>query len=255
MDRGARTVGAAEVPRSFNRFELKYLIDASDAALLRSDMERHMRPDGHGGGRYRVESLYYDSPDLRCYWEKVEGIKFRRKLRIRRYASTSPLLPESPVFAEIKQRVDKVTQKRRVDLPYAEALALCSGAMPDGLPGRDIHFAEEIADFVARYRLEPACVVSYTRLALMGGEGDAGLRVTFDGGLSYRRADLDLASGGEGLPMLDPSIVVLEIKADDRIPYWIVDLAARRNLSLARISKYCLGMEAARAHLESRAAS
>jgi hypothetical protein len=37
---------------------------------------------------------------------------------------------------------------------------------------------------------------------------------------------------------------VLEIKANDRVPYWLTDLAARSNMSVVRMSKYCQSVEA-----------
>jgi hypothetical protein len=56
----------------------------------------------------------------------LDGIRFRRKLRLRRYETGEILTEETPVFLEIKQRVDRVTQKRRAVLPYREALRLCN---------------------------------------------------------------------------------------------------------------------------------
>jgi len=55
------------------------------------------------------------------------------------------------VYVEIKQRVNKVTQKRRVRLPYAEALALCDRRQmveSDSQP-----FVEEVLDLVSRLDL------------------------------------------------------------------------------------------------------
>jgi hypothetical protein len=36
----------------------------------------------------------------------------------------------------------------------------------------------------------------------------------------------------------------MEIKVNERTPYWITDLAARRNLNLIRVSKYVQSIEA-----------
>jgi hypothetical protein len=63
--------------------------------------------------------------DLRFYWEKIEGLRFRRKLRIRHYGDRSTIDDDITVFVEIKQRVNRVTQKRRVALPYRLARTLC----------------------------------------------------------------------------------------------------------------------------------
>ena len=78
--------------RRFNRFELKYLITLKQAELFKKSLRAFLVADEHGGnnGSYGLDSLYYNSPDFRCYWEKVDGIKFRRKLRIRRYKSEVP---------------------------------------------------------------------------------------------------------------------------------------------------------------------
>jgi hypothetical protein len=114
--------------RKFNRFELKYLITLQQAEQFKSALRAYLTPDehGHNNGRYALSSLYYDSPDLRCYWEKEYGLRFRRKLRIRRYETDEPLTEETPICLEIKQRVDRVTQKRRVVLTYGDALRLCN---------------------------------------------------------------------------------------------------------------------------------
>src|SRR4030066_1628577 len=123
--------------RKFNRFELKYIISLKQAAHLKSGLRAYLIPDEHGSnnGRYFVTSLYYDSPDYRCYREKKDGIKFRRKLRLRRYETGTVLTEDTPIFIEIKQRIDRVTQKRRAFLPYGDALRLCNDRqLPDHLP-------------------------------------------------------------------------------------------------------------------------
>jgi len=75
--------------RSLNRFELKYIIRWNQAEALKSLLLGYMTPDLHAGndGAYDISSLYLDSPELLCYWEKIEGLKFRRKLRIRTYGN------------------------------------------------------------------------------------------------------------------------------------------------------------------------
>ena len=64
--------------RKFNRFELKYLITRKQAAQFKSDLSQFIIPDEHGNnnGVYQLVSLYYDSPDLRCYWKKWMALNF-----------------------------------------------------------------------------------------------------------------------------------------------------------------------------------
>jgi len=240
--------------RRFNRFELKYLINLQQAERLKAGLKRYLVPDEHGqnNGRYTLSSLYYDSPDLRCYRENQDGLKFRRKLRIRRYETNEVFTDESPVFLEIKQRYDRITQKRRAVLPYHEALRLCNDRqIPDHRPG-DKALLEEIYVFLWQYNLRPASIVRYDRQAFTGTEYDMGLRVTFDTSLSFQAHQLHLHEQPSGLVMLPATLVVLEIKVNERIPFWLTDMIAAQNLQLVGVSKYCRSIEAARSIIAAR---
>lgn len=236
--------------RKFNRFELKYLLTLQQAEALKTALKAYLVIDehGHGNGCYALASLYYDSPDLRCYWEKVDGVRFRRKLRIRRYETDEPLQDETPVFVEIKQRVDRVTQKRRAILPYREALRLCDGRQAPQHAPEDAAVVDEIQAFLWQYNLRAASIVRYDRQAFIGTAYDIGLRVTFDTGLTCQTNPLDLREPPGGLPMLPADQVVMEIKVNERIPYWLTELVAAHNLQMVRMSKYCRSIEAARLH-------
>jgi hypothetical protein len=232
----------------FNRFELKYVISLQQAERFKTGLKRYLIPDanGHSNGRYTLSSLYYDSPDLRCYRENEQGLKFRRKLRIRRYETDDVFTDESPVFLEIKQRYDRVTQKRRTVLPYREALRLCNDRqIPDHEPG-DGALIEEIYAFVWQCNLRPMSIVRYERQAFAGTAYDPGLRVTFDTSLSFQAHQLHLHEQSSGLPMLPASFAVMEIKVNERIPTWLTDMIAVHNLQRVGVSKYCRSIEAAR---------
>ena len=261
MNEAGHTAGLLETPgmanvmntlsrtmRSFNRFELKYVITLQEAERFKSGLRAYLVPDAYGNasGRYTLTSLYYDSPDFHCYREKLDGVRVRRKLRIRRYESSAPFTDETPVSVEIKQRVDRVTQKRRAILPYAEALRLCNDRqVPDHAP-EEKAIIEEIYAFVWQYNLRPASMVRYTRQAFVGTEYDIGLRVTFDTDLAFQSHRLHLHEPSSGLPMLPANLVVMEIKVNERIPTWLTEMIAAHNLQMVRVSKYCRSVEAAR---------
>jgi SPX domain protein involved in polyphosphate accumulation len=233
--------------RKFNRFELKYILTLQQAERFKSALRAYLVPDEHGNnnGRYTLANLYYDSPDFRCYQEKMDGIKFRRKLRIRRYETDEVFTEETPVCVEIKQRVDRVTQKRRALLPYSEALRLCNDRqIPEHEP-EDKAIIEEIYVFLWQYNLRPASLVRYTRQAFVGTEYDIGLRVTFDTSLSFQSHPLHLHEQSSALPMLPAYLVVMEIKVNERIPTWLTEMIAGHNLQMVRVSKYCRSVEAA----------
>lgn len=237
----------SQIIRKFDRFELKYLVPRRTAAEFRQSLRAYLVPDDHGDrhGTYRLASLYYDSPDFCFYREKVDGIKFRRKLRIRYYESFGPLREDTPVCVEIKQRVDRATQKRRVVLPYREALRLCDERQTPEHDPQDAMVIDEITEMLWRYNLHPASIVRYTRQALVGMEYDVGLRVTFDNDLSYQVNHLELHEEPNGLPLFPLGWTVVEIKVNERMPYWLTDLVALHNLNLVRVSKYCQSIEMA----------
>ena len=84
--------------RKLNRFELKYLISYNTAQKLQKDLKKYVIPDSYSkkdNWLYTLSSLYYDTEDYRFYWEKVDWLKYRRKLRVRQYETEKPLTDDS----------------------------------------------------------------------------------------------------------------------------------------------------------------
>ncbi len=230
---------------AFNRYELKYLVPVDEAESIRDELARRMDRDVHSPqGGYGVWSLYYDTPRLRFYWEKIEGLKFRRKLRIRHYGDLTSVTDDSLVCVEVKQRVNRVTQKRRIALPYRAALRLCDGReLIDHAPA-ERPFVHEVLELIVRLNLRPTAITGYQREALVGRDQDTGLRVTFDRRVRGRDRDFHFGTATpENRFIVPPHLAVMEVKVNERTPYWITDLAARRNLSLIRVSKYVQSIE------------
>lgn len=235
--------------RKFNRFELKYLISLEMAETLKKDIRRYAILDDYGGGNghYKLTSLYYDSPNYTYYWEKIDGLRFRRKLRIRWYETAAGLQDDSMVFVEIKQRVDRVTQKKRVPMKYKEALLFCKeGIFPEEYEERDRPYLEEMYEMIKLNNLEPKIITSYDREAYIGGKYDMGFRLTFDRYVSYRYRDLRLDAGTSDGLMIPANMVIMEIKTNERLPSWVSEMVANHQLNLIRVSKYCQGIDKAK---------
>nr|WP_329604556.1 polyphosphate polymerase domain-containing protein [Streptomyces radicis] len=230
---------------AFNRYELKYLVPAREAAGIRDELAGRMDRDLNSPpGGYGVWSLYYDTPRLRFYWEKIEGLKFRRKLRIRHYGDLAAVTDDSVVCVEVKQRVNRVTQKRRIALPYRTALRLCDDRELIEHAPEERAFVHEVLDLIVRLNLRPTAITGYQREALIGRDQDTGLRVTLDRRVRGRDRDFHFGTGGaENRFIIPPHLAVMEVKVNERTPYWITDLAARRNLALVRVSKYVQSIE------------
>ena len=76
---------------------------------------------------YLNHSIYLDSPRLRCYWDVLNGVKNRYKLRLRFYDDE----PTAPVFFEIKRRVDNAILKQRGGVFRHAVPALLAGQLPE----------------------------------------------------------------------------------------------------------------------------
>jgi len=228
--------------RRFNRYELKYRVSVEDRDAMLPIMLGYMLPDKEGAadGVYQVTSLYHDTYDLSCYRAKIDGINYRRKLRIRRYGESGGT---SPVMVEIKQRINRTTQKRRVALPLDQAYQLCEGRLDRKFDNPlDDAVAQEVSFLVGAQQLSPKCVVSYRRRALVGSQYEPGLRITFDENLTVSDASRGLEDGAPRVSFLQPDHAILEVKANDVVPLWVTRLLASRSITVIRFSKYCAGI-------------
>jgi hypothetical protein len=105
-------------------------------------------------------------------------------------------------------------------------------------------FVEEVLGLVSGLDLRAVAVTGYQREAFIGREAELGLRVTLDHRVRGRDRDFHLAAAAENRFIIPPSRSILEVKANERVPYWLTDLAARSNMSVVRMSKYCQSVEA-----------
>ncbi|MFV2103215.1 polyphosphate polymerase domain-containing protein [Micromonospora sp. LOL_024] len=230
---------------AFNRYEIKYLVPAGDVPALRDELTARMDLDRHCGSTgYGVWSVYYDTDQLRFYWEKIEGLRFRRKLRVRHYGDRSTISDDTVVHVEIKQRVNRVTQKRRVALPYRLARDLCDHRLMVAHDPSQRAFLDEVLELLCGLDLRPVAMTGYQREAFVGRDAEVGLRVTLDHRVRGRDRDFHLGADAENRLVVPATLSVLEIKVNERVPYWLTDLAARSNMSIVRMSKYCQSVEA-----------
>lgn len=228
--------------RRFNRYELKYVIRVDKAAGIMVDLEKRIPPDVHGGSKgYGLVSLYHDSPNYDFFWAKVEGLKFRRKVRLRVYPGDD-ITKVTKGLVEIKQRTNVTVQKRRLVLPLADAERLCIGQFDVDnakLDPMDMSVAQEVTYLAQAMHLRPSAITAYWRKAYEGDNEHAGLRVTFDTMVSGRMHDLVVNSPTPNKLLLPEDWCIMEVKANETIPDWIISLLARHDCQLQKVSKYC----------------
>ena len=230
---------------AFNRYEIKYFVDEFKVPELRRELAARMNTDPYSPqGGYPVTSLYYDTADLRFYWEKIEGLKFRRKVRLRLYGNPAECTDDTPVQVEIKQRVNRVTQKRRTAMPYGLAQRWLNGREAIDCDDSQRPFVNEVSALIGNLDLRPIVTTGYLREAFVGRDTDLGLRVTIDHKVHGRDRDFHFTSGSENRFIIPPKLAIVELKANERVPYWTTDLTARLDMSVIRVSKYCQSVEA-----------
>ncbi len=222
--------------RSFNRFELKYHLHYEQASHLLNLIKPYIKQDTYNieNGFYRIVTLYYDSPEFFCFWEKLDGFKFRRKVRIRLYDDT----PDR-AFLEIKQRIDRTIQKRRILGNRNEIIQYLDLWTPKGDDYLSGPVYEEALNLVYGLHLEPQIIVSYNREAYFGVY-ESGLRITFDRNLCFEKYhDKFCFKRGNSKYFMKPWDVILEVKFNEVVPTWLCSALNSMNFEISRISKYC----------------
>src|SRR5699024_471151 len=135
--------------------------------LLLEHIMPYMQPDQFGiDGKYTVSSLYFDSESHNIYFETKNKLNFRQKLRLRIYDNTDL---DNLSFFEVKQKHNKVVNKRRMSLPLHEAYTYISTVDDRNLNSfhsSNLQVFREIDRFKKLYHLRSEMVVSYDRHAI-----------------------------------------------------------------------------------------
>jgi len=232
----------------FERREFKYFVDYKHLESLRERFLANMVHDPfcrkEDDKCYTVRSIYLDTRGLLFYFEKKDGLKIRKKLRIRTYGVDCP---DSTAFLEIKRKNKQTVFKERVKIWMAETPNLLNGASLQPIENHP-EYKERLAlnrfiYLTKRLKLEPQILVAYEREALIGLD-DQKLRVTFDLNVrSYFQPEPNDIFRENDLRDLEKSRFILEIKFSGRMPFWVRNIVREFGLHPQAISKYCNGVD------------
>ena len=212
----------------FKRKEVKYLLTEAQLASLRPALEAHMEPDAFAHSS--ISNLYYDTPDYRMIRRSLEKPSYKEKLRLRSYGVPND---QTPVFPEIKKKAQGIVYKRRVSMPYGDALRYLSRRQPGG----DGQIFQELNWILAAYgSLASRIFLSYERDSWKGQE-DSSLRLTLDREILWRTEALDLRQGAWGTPLLEPGQVLMEIKISNAAPLWLAEALSENGIFPVSFSK------------------
>jgi VTC domain/Protein of unknown function (DUF1374) len=214
------------------RNELKFFINAHQKNMLANKLSKICQRDSFSDadGGYLISSLYFDDYNQSAIFDKLSGIRDRKKFRVRVYNYQSNVIK-----LERKIKRANVTEKSHVRISKEEYDTLISG---------DASFLRLKNDVVAKdfylyYRtknLRPRVVVEYRREALIYKYGD--VRITFDSFLKAGVFQKDLFSNGCMISAIPHDQIILEVKYTGYFPDVIRNIIQINNLQLQAISKF-----------------
>ena len=218
----------------FKRVEYKYFVPSKYVSDLKYCLSKIMLEDknNHLSGGYKITSLYFDTPDDQDFNQKLNGVIYREKYRIRIYDKTL-----SYGKFEIKRKRNQTIEKYSLDLDHDEIEKIISG---DFSPlNKDSEFAY-VAHRMKYQKYAPKTVVEYCRNAYYLPLNN--IRVTIDTDLSnYGFKDNFLKIND-----LKPNKIkrlghdILEVKFNGSIPRYIMNVLSSFPIRQSAISKYAL---------------
>ena len=209
---------------------MKYLLTPDQKEAVLRAMQPYMEPDRYG--RTSIRNLYYDTDNYRLIRRSIERPVYKEKLRVRSYGRAEP---DGVVFAELKKKYKHTVYKRRLLLRAQEAADWLAGRR--SCPVRT-QIAAEIDYFVSFYEtLHPVVFLSYEREAFAAKDGGV-FRVTFDENILCRQEELTLDSEAYGAPVLEPGLVLMELKCAGGIPLWMTHTLSGERIYKTSFSKY-----------------
>lgn len=229
------------------RHELKYVVHLGDAERLFEDALLYCDYDPHvtETKSYEIASIYYDTADLRFYYDREESVGYRRKIRLRSYNYQGKA---TALFIEIKEKHKQFVLKKRINLRSMDILDRYErhdriplesviAELEDTAEAREIRYLED------RLHLHPVVNIRYHRRPLIPKYEDD-MRITLDTRITAGGENLGAYDDKKEKSIIDPDLGVFEVKTNQAIPPWLQSLLCRYQISQTRYSKYCLGVDA-----------
>ncbi len=202
------------------RHEVKFRLSPLSAAVLRSRLPAVMAYDAFNVdtcGKYRINSLYFDTPGDLAMEEKVSGISKREKFRLRYYNTDSRV-----VHLEKKLKVDGLCDKLMACMSHDECQRLLDGdiewMLDSGQP-----LIRELYGRMRTQNLQPRVLVNYQREAFVYPAGN--VRITLDSDIRTGLRSVDFLNSYIPLTDTQPQgFALLEVKFDAYLPRVIADI-------------------------------
>lgn len=216
------------------RHELKFMVSDLTIETLRYRLEPFMMPDEHHPDFYRIRSLYFDDIYDSCLNENLAGTDDRFKYRIRFYEDSMDY-----INLEKKYKKQGMTKKESEGLTPEQVKAY----LDDDFNVENKQLTTELLVANLKSQMKPKCIVEYDRFAFVEPAGN--VRITFDMNLrGSTETDRFLDTSEEfTIPVMEPGMHILEVKYDEFLPKYILELVDVNNLRRQSFSKYAIVRE------------
>ena len=217
------------------RHELKFKISNSAAEILKQKLSLILGKDKNSyykDGSYLIKSLYFDDRDSSSYYEKMDGVLYRKKYRIRMYNDVDTF-----IRLEKKMKHNNYTAKEQMLISKDIYSKILNGKVdeidnPEGL----------LLEFITNYKnkgLVPSVIVEYHRTAFTYPISD--VRITFDSNIQSSLYNYDLFNTSYPRYNVDePGKQVLEVKFNEILPLHIAHILNDIPACREAVSKFAI---------------
>lgn len=222
------------------RKEKKFLLHQQEFFCFKNQIAQVLTGDPHNGPLgYPVRSLYFDTIYDKDYFEKLDGVELRRKIRLRCYSPDSQF-----AMLEIKQKQGEMQLKRSLRVERDDAVRMTQGDYSPLLRyrGDQAGFAMECYALMKKSCYLPKTIVEYQRMAYIAKENK--IRVTFDQNIVSTESSMELFSPTLNMnPVMDRDFVVLEVKYNNFLLGYIQQMLNGADRQEVSVSKYYLARQ------------
>jgi len=233
------------------RYELKYTIPESTVDGIRDYISNFCVLDKNvpaGQNRYIVNNLYFDTYDLRFYHDT----KFRKLTRFKARARYYGMTASGYIWPEIKYKHANIVWKVRRKISTNEWVQQFIPQVFESLAGDVRTRVNCFEDVIYWFDARSITHVRYVREPYVSIQDDYG-RITFDRHLCYRltHGSVELNYNENDMRYYDDpfttqnpeSLVLLEIKVESLVPYWVIKMIKKFELQQRPFSKYCYSID------------
>lgn len=226
------------------RFEFKYFLSPIEAKKIEAFLltcGKLTHDVNSKNGAYIVNSLYFDTPFMDDYSDKDSSLLVRKKVRARMYDNCWHENLKN-VWLEVKHKQNMNIKKTRAKISGNTWRLFITNNDPYTLlsttKGDISENPEDLQNFAhthIRQSYIPSTVVRYRRMAYLANFTSL-VRITFDYDIEACR--YEDASHEENYVPVSHQAVIMEVKFNNKLPWWFSHMLTKFNLQRTDFSKY-----------------